>query len=75
MTNDEIREVVRDVLKEIREEDEFHIPRKEFYDQHQRVKSFVSAFDSAAATVGKVVLGLVVMGVIAILMIGAGWKK
>ena len=75
MDKGDVKEVIREVLKELREEDEFHIPRKEFYDQHQRVKSFMSAFDSASATVGKIVVGLVVMGVLSILVIGAGWKK
>jgi hypothetical protein len=69
------REEVRRAIEDMRRHDEFHIPRREFYDQHQRIKYFLSAFDSAASTLGKAILGTLVLGIIALLAIGAGWRK
>lgn len=78
MTADEIAEVVRVVNEEHRKEresDEFYIPRKEFYDQFQRVSGFLRFYDSTASTIGKVVIGAVLLGLMALAALGSGWQR
>ena len=71
----QIRDIVHAVISEDRmqhENDEFHIKRKELYDTHQKTKTMFRIIDDTAMWVGRTLVYGLVVGAVALVVLGLG---
>lgn len=71
----QIRTIVHAVIMEDRmqrENDEFHIKRKELYDTHQKTKTMFRIIDDTAMWVGRTLVYGLVVGAVALVVLGLG---
>jgi len=72
MTNEEIKKLADEIVQQ---KGGFYVDPEEHYIQHQRLDRMLDLYDSASNIVWKTFIGLVVLGMLALAALGAGFFK